>query len=43
MKEYELLFKKLSKKYEGNKLNFEIKSRLYKKGYSMDLINRILN
>lgn len=43
MKEYELLVKKLSKKYEGNKLNFEIKGRLYKKGYSMDLINRILN
>jgi regulatory protein len=42
IKERDLLYKKLSKKYEGNKLAYEIKNKLYKKGYSFDLINRIM-
>ena len=40
-KEYDLLYKKLSKKYDSDKLEYEIKTRLYRKGFSMDEINNI--
>lgn len=40
-KEYDNLYRKLSKKYTDDKLDYEIKSRLYKKGFSMDEINNI--
>ena len=38
-KDYELLKKKLSKKYEDSKLEYQIKNKLYQKGYSLDSIN----
>ena len=41
-KEYNTLYRKLSKKYSDKKLDYEIKSRLYKKGFSMDEINAII-
>lgn len=40
-KEYDNLYKKLSKKYSDKQLDYEINLRLYKKGYSMDEINNI--
>ena len=40
-KEYDSLYRKLSKKYSDEKLDYEIKSRLYKKGFNMDEINNI--
>ena len=40
-KEYDKLYKKLSKKYSDEKLKYEIKARLYKKGFSMDEISNI--
>lgn len=33
-KEYEKLYKKLSKKYNGNELEFKIKQKLYQKGFN---------
>jgi len=41
-KEYEKLYKKLSQKYEGEKLKFNIKQKLYQKGFNMDEINKII-
>lgn len=40
-KDYDILYKKLSKKYEGSKLEYQIKNKLYQKGYSMEVINTI--
>lgn len=40
-KDYDSLVNKLSKKYDGKQLEYEIKNRLYKKGYRMDEINNI--
>ena len=40
-KDYEILRKKLAKKYEGDKLDYQIKNKLYQKGYSLDTINNI--
>ena len=40
-KDYDSLYKKLSKKYSDKQLDYEINARLYKKGYSMDEINNI--
>lgn len=41
-KDYEKLYKKYSKKYSDNKLLYEIKSALYRKGYSSEVINKIM-
>ena len=41
-KEYDLLYKKLSKKYNNEELMFQIKNKLYQKGYSTDSINNII-
>lgn len=41
-KEYFKIFNKLSKKYEGDKLYFEIRNKLYQKGFSLDEINNLL-
>lgn len=40
-KEYDNLYSKLSKKFEGKELKFQLNSRLYKKGFSMEEINNI--
>ncbi len=40
-KDYDNLYRKLSRKYIDKQLDYEINSRLYKKGYSMDEINNI--
>ena len=42
-KEYDLLYKKLSKKYNGNELEYQIKNKLYAKGFNSESINSILN
>ena len=41
-KEYDRLFHKLCKKYEGEELKYQIKNRLYQKGFSSDDINQII-
>lgn len=41
LKDYKALYNKLSKKYDGDKLEFEIKQRLYRKGYNSEEINTI--
>ena len=41
-KEYDRLFRKLCKKYEGEELKYQIKNRLYQKGFSSDDINQII-
>jgi regulatory protein len=41
-KEYNSLLRKLSKKYEGDNLYFEIKNRLLRKGFSNSEINRVI-
>lgn len=40
-KEYHLLYRKLSKKFEGDNLFFEIKNRLLRKGFNINEINEI--
>ena len=40
--EYNKLYKKLSNKYEDDNLYYEIKNRLYKKGFNIDDINNII-
>jgi len=42
-KEYDKLYKKLSLKYDDNKLMHEIKNKLYQKGYSSYEIDKIIN
>lgn len=41
-KEYQALYRKLSKKYEGTMLHQQIKNKLYQKGFSIDDINGII-
>lgn len=41
--EYLKLYKKFSKKYKDNELKYQIKNRLYQKGFSLDEINNILD
>lgn len=40
-KEYNILLNKLSKKYFGSELDYQIKQKLYAKGFSLDEINKI--
>lgn len=40
-KEYEKLYNKLSKKYEGNELNYKIRGKLFQKGFNSEEINNI--
>ncbi len=40
-KEYNILLNKLSKKYFGSELDYQIKQKLYTKGFSLDEINKI--
>ena len=42
-KDYNILYKKLSKKYKDEELAYMIKNKLYQKGYSLDTINEIIN
>lgn len=42
-KEYDKLYTKLSKKYNGNELNYKIKGKLFQKGFSSEEINNIIN
>ena len=42
-KDYETLKKKLSKKHEEKGLEYQIKNKLYQKGYSIDSINKFLS
>lgn len=41
-KEYDILYKKLSKKYSENELEAKIKNKLYQKGFDISDINNIL-
>lgn len=43
VKDYKKIKEKLSKKYEGYELNYQLKNKLYQKGYNLDLINKYLN
>lgn len=40
-KEYNNLYKKLSKKYQDNELDYQIKNRLYQKGFTSDDLKQI--
>lgn len=40
-KDYDMILSKLSKKYSDEKLEYEVKKKLYQKGYSIDDINNI--
>ena len=40
-KDYETLIKKYSKKYNGEKLKYFIKNKLYQKGYSIEKIEEV--
>lgn len=42
LKEKEKLYKKYSKKYSDNALDYQIKSALYRKGYSSEIINKVM-
>lgn len=41
-KEYDLLYKKLSKKYSDKELQYQIKNKLYSKGFSSESINNLI-
>lgn len=41
-KEYEKIYHKLSRKYEGNELLFQVKNKLYQKGFSGELIKKYM-
>lgn len=41
-KEYKALYRKLSKKYSDDKLYYEIKNKLFKKGFTSEEINEII-
>ncbi|MBD9085398.1 hypothetical protein EGP64_01875 [bacterium] len=41
-KEYQKLFQRLSKKYQNEELNYQIKNRLYAKGFSTDEIQNVI-
>lgn len=38
-REYQKIYAKLSKKYEGNELRFQVKNKLYQKGFSKESID----
>lgn len=42
LKHYDKLYHKLSKKYDGYELNIHIKKALYDKGFSLEVIDKIL-
>lgn len=42
-KDYDILLKKLSKKYKENDLKYQIKNKLYLKGYNIENINEVMN
>lgn len=42
-KDYDKLYKKFYNKYDKDKLNFYLKDKLYKKGYKIDIINKIVD
>ena len=41
-KDYEILLKKLSKKYQNEELKYQLKNKLYSKGYNYDSIKEIV-
>ena len=41
-KDYNMLMRKYSKKYSGDKLKYFIKGKLYQKGYSLDKIGEVI-
>lgn len=41
-KEYQKLYKKLSKKYQGNDLAFHLKQKLFQKGFTKEEIERVV-
>ena len=41
-KDYNNIYNKLQKKYQNQELIFQIKNKLYKKGYSLDEINNYI-
>ena len=41
-KDYEILLKKLSKKYKNEELKYQLKNKLYSKGYNYDSIKEIV-
>ncbi len=41
-KEYDKLYNKYKSKYSKDKLQYVIKDKLYKNGYSTDLINEVI-
>jgi len=41
-KEYDILYKKLSKKYKDNELKYQIKNKLYSKGFNLESINQVI-
>lgn len=41
--EYNKLYKKLSKKYQDNELFYNIKNKLYQKGFTLEQINNLLD
>lgn len=42
-KEYEKLYRKISRKYQGEELKFQVKRKLYEKGFSKEEITNIMN
>jgi regulatory protein len=40
-KEYDKLFRKLSRKYDGSELSYQIKQRLYVKGFNSNEIEKV--
>lgn len=42
-KDYNMLMRKYSKKYSGDKLKYFIKGKLYQKGYSLDKIGEVID
>ena len=43
LKDYNMLMRKYSKKYSGDKLKYFIKGKLYQKGYSLDKIGEVID
>ena len=42
-KEFEKLYRKLSQKYQGDTLKYKLKDNLYRKGFSSDAINKLID
>ena len=40
-KEYDKLYRKLSRKYDGSELGYQIKQRLYVKGFNSNEIEKV--